>query len=96
MLVDLIPSDSAEDELWAHGLYVEDAYAVLDEARYKVFRDPGRPGRLKLIGVDATGRLLTIVVTQPNDRGESYIITGWLADLEEQVLWARPGGTRHA
>lgn len=93
---ELHPTEDTENELWRHGLYVEDAFDVLDENRYKVFRDPGHPDRLKLIGPGRSGRILTFVVTRPDGQGRSFVITGWPSDSDELTMHARPGGTRHA
>ena len=88
-------SENAEEHLWSHDrLYVQDAYDVL-EGPYKVFRNPGRDDRVKLVGRDRGGRLLTIIITKPDTEGVSHIVTGWLADLEEQALYSAPGGSRN-
>lgn len=66
-IIELRPGDDAEDHLWEHGLYVEDVYEVLDEDRYKVFPDGGHPmDRVKIVGPNKAGRLLTIVVSRPD------------------------------
>lgn len=69
-IFELEPSRDAEDHLWEHGLYIEDAYDVLDEDRYKVFPDPRHDDRVKIVGPDRGGRLLTFVVTRPDGQGE--------------------------
>lgn len=46
-------------------LKVASPRGVVDEARYKVFRDDGYPGRLKIIGPDSGNRVLTIMVDRP-------------------------------
>lgn len=89
------PSPSAEEHLWQHGLYLEDAYEVIDEGQYKVFDDGGHPGNLKVIGPDAGNRLLTIVLKKPVGNRPPYIISGWPSDNEEAGLYSRPGGTQH-
>lgn len=33
-IYELRPGDDGEEHLWAHGLYVEDAYDVLEEHRW--------------------------------------------------------------
>lgn len=93
---ELLPGGDAEEHLWQHRLYVEDAYEVVDEGRYKVFPDGGHAGRLKIIGPDRGNRLLTIIVTKVDDLGRMFIVTGWPADTEESTLYSRPGGTQHA
>ena len=94
------------DELAAHGLTIEDA---LDVARYApelmrqkrkpVIRSDGslyeQPARLKLIGPDAGGRLLTFIIEYPDVNQSSRIVTGWLADDEERAKYRqRRGGHR--
>ena len=95
-IFELLPRDDTEDHLWRHGLYVEDAYEVLDLGRYKVFPDRDRTDRVLLIGPDERGRMLTFVITRPNDRGECHIVTGREATRGERTQYGRPGGTRHA
>lgn len=94
-IFELEPSPDAEDHLWEHGLYIEDAYDVLDEDRYKLFSDAPHDDRVKIVGPDRGGRLLTFVVTRPDGQGRCLIVTGWPADAEEQTIYSRPGGTQH-
>ena len=93
----LVPSsEDTEEHLWKHRLYIEDAYAVLDEGRYKVFPNKGYKDRVLLIGPDAANRLLTFVVSVPDNEGAARIITGRPATTGERTRFERPGGTQHA
>lgn len=94
-IYDLVADETGEEHLWTHGLYVEDAYQVVDEGRYKVFADDGHDDRVKVVGPDKGGRLLTVVVAPPDRHGTARVITGWPADQEEQNAWSRAGGTQH-
>ena len=96
IIADLEPSDSAEEHLYTHNLYVEDAYEVLDESRYKVFPDPGHSDRVKMIGPDRSGRLLTIIIMRPEKEQSARIVTGWPSDAEESALYSKPGGSQYA
>lgn len=89
--------EEQEEHLWtSHRLYVDDAYDVLDEGRYKVFRDKGYADRVKMIGPTAGGRMLTFIITLPDGQGVARLITGWPSDNEEIELWRKPGGRQHA
>lgn len=99
----VIGNDVTDEELWAHGLVFGDARAVwLGPAKY--FPQAARSGldergnprrqpeRMKMIGPDHTGRLLTFVLELPGDNRRSHIVTGWIADAEERTRYHRPGG----
>jgi hypothetical protein len=74
---------------------VRDALEVADGS-HKLFPDPQEADRWLMIGHTSGGRLLTIVVTQPDDLGSCFIVTGWPAGPSEQTLYERPGGNTDA
>ena len=91
----LIPGEDAEDHLWHHGLYVNQAFEVAD-GPCKLFPDPHEPDRMRMIGPDTGRALLTIIVTRPDDLSNCYIVTGWPASAAERTLYRRPGGDSDA
>ncbi len=90
---ELVLGRAAEDHLWTHGLYPEDAFEVFEERQFKNFPDGGHGSRRKIVGIDKGGRLLTIAIDLRGRRAE--IITGWPADAEEQALYSRAGGSQY-
>ena len=86
---------ATEDELWRHGLSLDDALSVIDEGGYRTFRDSKREGRRILIGRDRSGRLLTLVLEAVN-KTTSRLITGWPSSPAEQTKYDRPGGSQYA
>lgn len=98
----LVWNDETEDKLAGRGLRVEDAYGVLD-GRLRFFRQRARlegsstglrerPARLRMIGPDRSGRMLTFILEQPDAAGASHIVTGWLADRDELARYRQAGG----
>ena len=81
-----------------HGLNGWDAQDAFDLSP-RFFRRPGkeeadesgrwrvRPDRIKMIGPDAGGRLLTFVLEYPGQDGLSRVVTGWLADKKERAKY---------
>lgn len=57
----------------------------------KAFRNRRGGHRLRIIGPDGGGRLLTIIV-EPDEDGMWEIVTGWPSTGAEQTLYSRPGG----
>ena len=53
-----------------------------------------RRARLRMVGPDSTGRLLTFVIEYPDGEGKSKIVTGWDADDEERAQYRRRRGGR--
>jgi hypothetical protein len=94
-IVELLVTDASEDKLWAHGIRLHSALEVLD-GDYKTLPDPRHRSRRFMIGPDATGRLLTLVIEPADNEGNCLLITGWLATDAEQRFYDRPGGTRFA
>ncbi len=96
--VGLKSNDSTEYELAAHGLDFVDALAVwYGPARYfpqaardllDEFGNPRRqPERLKMIGPDRRGRLLTFILELSGIDGQSHVVTGWESDRDEQTRY---------
>lgn len=99
----LVGNDATDDHLWKHGLMMRDADRVW-EGPAKYF-DQGtdlkmgegaqlheRPDRVVMIGPDAGGRLLTVILELPNELGVSHVVTGWISTLAQQSRYHQPGG----
>ena len=96
-------NEATDDELSEHRLTFDDAEDVWNGAA-KYFPQPTRhgidaggrsftqPERLKMVGPDRTGRLLTFILELPDDDGWSHVVTGWRADRDEQTRYHQPGG----
>ena len=94
---------ASDDELWAHGLSLDDADDVW-EGPAKYFAQPARqredelgnvrfqPERMKMIGPDRTGLVLTFVLELSDQDRMSHVVTGWISDDEERTRYHRPGG----
>lgn len=82
------------EHLIAHGATVRDAVAVfeneplffnqdrrLEASAQGIFRV--RPQRLRMLGPDDDGVIFTFILEQPDSRGRSRIVTGWIAGKDE-------------
>ena len=82
------------EHLVAHGTTVRDAVAVfeneplffdqdrrLEASAQGIFRV--RPPRLRMLGPDDAGVVFTFILEQPDSRGRSRIVTGWIAGKDE-------------
>lgn len=99
----LLDNEATTEELWVHGLTIDDADDVW-EGPAKYFSQPARsdlnpdgasskqPARVKMVGPDRTGRLLTFILELPDRNGRSHVVTGWIADQDERTRYHRPGG----
>ena len=96
-------NDVTDDELAAHGLDFIDAMDVYDRAAKFFDQQPqdwidraGRlrhqPQRILMVGPDATGRLLTIVLELPDPDGISHVVTGYPAKPHDRTRYHHPGG----
>jgi uncharacterized DUF497 family protein len=96
-------NETTDDELWAHGLSMEEADDVWDgPAKYfnQAARDrPGetagrrrQPARMVMIGPDLSGRLLTFILEERDENLVSHVVTGWPSDREDQARYRQPGG----
>ena len=101
--VGLKSNEATEYELAAHGLVFEDAVEVwhgaakyLPQAARDLldeFGNPRRqPERMKMVGPDRGGRLLTFILELPGIDGQSHVVTGWVSDPDEQTRYHHPGG----
>ena len=99
----LLASGGTDDELWAHGLSIEEVDEVwlgpakyFDQGERLVEDEDGwlrtQPHRLKMIGPDRTGRLLTIILELPDTEGYSEVVTGWPSSRGERARYDHPGG----
>lgn len=101
--VGLKSNDATEEELAAHGLIFEHARDVwygpakyFPQAAREVLDEFGKPRRqperMKMIGPDRGGRLLTFILELPGVDGQSHVVTGWESDRDEQTRYHQPGG----
>ena len=99
----LLESEGVRDHLWRHGLTYFDAEAVWQgpakffpqPARFRTNEDGTRhrqPERVKMVGPDDAGRMLTFILSLPDEFGQSVVITGWNATDGERTRYHRPGG----
>ena len=95
----------SEDELAAHGLSPADVDAVFERqprfARQRASIEDSaeggtrrRPGRLRMIGPNNSGRVLAFVLEYPDANGISHVVTGWRADDDELAKYRQLGGRR--
>ena len=96
-------NDVTGEELWAHGLSLDDADDVW-EGPAKYFSQAARdtvddsdqlrrqPARVVMTGPDITGRLLTFILEEPGEDSISHVVTGWPSDREERARYHQPGG----
>lgn len=98
-------TDRTEDKIWEHGLIVDDALAVARRSPLLRDQDPTwqetdtgevqmRPPRVLMIGPGRTDRLLTFVLSYPDDVGESLIVTGWPSGRKERSWYLQSGRGR--
>ncbi len=81
--------DHSEGELAEHGLTIEQVIQILEE-KPKFFRQ--KNGRIRAVGPDRSGRMLSVIFEDPTDRGSAYVVTGWPSDKEEIARYGHPGG----
>jgi hypothetical protein len=99
----LLEVEGIHDHLWQHGLMFFDAEEVW-QGPAKFFPQPARirineggsrrrqPERVKMVGPDDAGRMLTFILSLPNEFGQSLVITGWDSTVGERTRYHRPGG----
>ena len=96
-------NDATDEELAAHGLDFFDALDVYDgPAKFfpqaaQLLSDAGgrlreQPARLRMVGPNASGRLLTIVLELPSAEGVSHVVTGYPASSGQRTRYHQPGG----
>ena len=99
----LTANDASYDELAAHGLDFLDALDVY-AGPAKYFPQPARevtdefgrprrqPERILMIGPDASGRLLTVVLELPNHERICHVVTGYASANKDRTRYHRHGG----
>ena len=99
----LTGNDVTDEELAAHGLDFIDALAVYNGPA-KFFPQSARqrrdalgsvhrqPARLRMIGPNASGRLLTIMLELPTSERVSHVVTGYPANAGQRTRYDQPGG----
>lgn len=99
-------SPDTVDKLWVHGVTLDDAFDV-EEIAPEVFRQQAKlilradgtpyrqPVRLKMVGPNRAGRLLTLIIEYPDPENHSIIVTGyWSSNGEQSAYHQRRGGRR--
>ncbi len=83
--IDELRTLHCEDELAGHGLISDDALEVWwDGPSFFVDKEPGR---LKMIGRNINGDLLTIIIEPTSQHGAWDVITGWEASSGDEAAW---------
>lgn len=85
----------AEDELAGHGLVQDDALEVWWDSP-SFFRDT-HEGRLKMIGRNINGDLLTIIIEETVEDGSWDVVTGSESSKGDRTAWQnehRPDGKK--
>ena len=101
----LTANEVTDDKLARHGLTMRHAEEVRSgqcivrrQKRRLKFRPDGslyeQPPRLKLIGPDRSGRLLTFVPEYPDQDGRSHVVTGWFAQNADRTRYRRSSATQ--
>ena len=96
-------NDASDEHLWKHGVFYGDADDVwegpakyFDQDAEYVTDDEGRlrlrPDRVVMIGPDAGGRFLTIILESPDLLAVSHVVTGWSSTQAERTRYDQPGG----
>ena len=101
-IIELTYNSITVDELAGHYLVVEDAIEVL-EGSPKFFPNRGRQDRRRhallerwlMVGPNARGELLSVVVEGPNAERKAHIVTGWRSSKRDETRYYRPGGRRN-
>lgn len=97
--------DDTHDHLAAHRLTVSRALQVANQSPVLIDQKGKfeerldgtvrwRRARLRMVGPDNSGRLLTFVIEYPDSEGKSKIVTGWDANDEERAQYRQRGGGR--
>jgi len=99
-------SPDTVDKLWEHGVTLDDAFDV-EEFAPELFPQKARlilrangalyqqPARLKMVGPNRGGRLVTLIIEYPDSKNFSTIVTGyWSSDAERGAYHQRRGGRR--
>ena len=88
------------EKLDVHQISIDLAFEVarnrpelFDQPRATVPRPDGslydQPERLRMIGPDRAGRLITFILERPNQAGRSHIVTGWYASDRDERNYRR-------
>ena len=79
------------DELWEHGVTDEDVLCVHEGGDTLFLRNKKRAtGTYKMVGRDARGRLLTIILSPVSRRkGIWRPITGYPSNLYDHAKWSK-------
>jgi hypothetical protein len=83
--IDELRTARAVDELAEHGLAQDDALEVWWDTP-SFFRDT-HPGRLKMIGRNTNGDLLTIVIEPTSQYGAWDVVTGFEPSSGDETAW---------
>jgi hypothetical protein len=83
--------DKGLDELWEHGITDEDVLSVHERSDTLFLRNKKRAtGTHKMVGRDARGRLLTIILRPVSRRqGIWETVTGYPSNPYEYTKWSK-------
>lgn len=84
--------DDNLDELWRHGITARRVLAVLHGGPIYVRNKKGRAGSYKMVGRDASGTMVTVVIAPTGVAGRWRPITGWESTKDESGKWRRQHG----
>jgi len=89
----LVWDDENEEEVWHHGLEPSDVASVF-EAGHALFKNKRhRRGLFQVVGKDAQGRYLTVIIQPTRDRTLWRVVTGWPSSTGE-ITKAKQQGIR--
>lgn len=88
-IAELVITEDALDKLWGHGLRDWQALQMLEESPKFTLQ---ANGRIRAVGPDRGGGLITLILEYPDAAGRSELVTGWPSDNDEQTRYHRPGG----
>lgn len=84
--------ENNEGELRKHGIDPVQAFAVLSGTPLYVRNKRRRSAIYKVIGPDAGGTMLTVLISPTAVKGRWRPVTGWASTKGEQTLWRKSHG----
>ena len=86
----------AQDRMAAHGIHVDDLRAVYRDDPARIPQKPKvewregrghriRPRRLRVVGRDARGRLLTLIIEGPDESGATSLVTAYPTANDDEI-----------
>ena len=98
VIADLVFKHRAREKLWGHGLRPRHVKAVLRNIPLFVWQDerevPAEPGwlriqprRIKMVGPDDSGRLLTAILEPPDHEGATVVVTAYPSSAGDRMAY---------